>query len=200
MRYLKMSDTGQACKTKIASCVIVHRDPNITMNLFYEIIDSHVSLKANVELSHEHNYFEEHGYSIPAKNLVNDNFFKKCIYEFSKLILNEDIKFFSGLNGKYRFPVNEVNNFLKELEGQNTPESPILRIGKGQGFLSLTLAALIRKIDRENNSNIYGKLLGVVQSEKNHPHFYPVTRRLIIDSEGKYKLPGWIKLTFEPVN
>jgi hypothetical protein len=85
------------------------------------------------------------------------------------------------------------------LESQNQPASPLLRIGKAQGFLSLTMSLLLKEYDKRNNTQLFNRLIGVVQSEKNNPNNYPVTRRLITDNDKRLKLPGWLKLNMEEI-
>jgi len=197
MRFLRISDSNAPAPSKITNCKIIHTNSRITMDLFFEIIDTNVIFESDVGIEYNDLAIKEIGF--PSKNaaILDLNYICKCIYNFSDRIIQEDIDYIENLpDTNYRFPVNEIKAQLNELKLRNRPDSPLLRIGKGQGFLSLTLALLIKDHDRE----IYSKLLGVVQSNKNNPDNYPITRRIFTDGTGKYKLPGWIKLSFEEVS
>jgi len=200
MRFFQITDSKPIHESKISSCLIVHRDPRITMNLFFEIIDSNSSTEAVCRINHQigdcMNYLK---FSGDLKNSISIENIKQAIYHFSKAVLAEEKAYFKSMEGGYRFQVNEVLAHLNELEKANQPDSPLLRIGKGQGFLSLTMALLLKEHDAKHNTQIYSKLIGVVQSDKNNPNNYPITRRLIADGSGKLKLPGWVKINVEEV-
>lgn len=200
MRFFQIADSKSINESKISSCLIVHRNPRITMNLFFEIIDSNTTTEATCRINHQMgdcmNYLN---FDVEMKNFIEMKNIKQAIHQFSKAVLAEEQAYFKSLEGGYRFQVNEVLSQLNELEKANQPDSPLLRIGKGQGFLSLTMALLLRAHDAKHNTQIYSKLIGVVQSEKNNPNNYPITRRLIADGSGKLKLPGWVKINVEEV-
>lgn len=197
MRFLRISDSNAPAHSKITNCKIIHTNSRITMDLFFEIIDDNVIFESDVLIEKNDLAIEEIGFSSNKSAILDINNICKSIYNFADRIIQEDIDYVENLpDTNYRFPVNEIKAQLNELKMRNRPDSPLLRIGKGQGFLSLTLALLIKDQDRE----IYSKLLGVVQSNKNNPDNYPITRRIFTDGTGKYKLPGWIKLSFEEVS
>jgi CRISPR-associated protein Csm5 len=95
---------------------------------------------------------------------------KKACYELSKSIIEYEEKFFS-VNMK------EIKSFYEKLEKQNTPESPLLRIGKYKGKISQTLILLKDRIKCIDGS-------------------YPKTRRVTENKIGydQVKPIGWVKL------
>lgn len=200
MRFLHIGDTNTKGASKISHCQIIHSDPNIFMNLYYEILDTNIGFETDMQLDMQEIIWKNIRFREESKKVLDHKTLLQWIHDFSREILEEDFEFVNQLDMKerYKFSINKIKAQLDDLVAQNTPEAPLLRIGKAQGFLSLTLAGLVKKYDRKNRTQIYSKLLGVVQSEKNHPDFYPVTRRLIADSSGDYKLPGWIKISLEP--
>ena len=194
MRFLHFSDTGGVGKTKISNCRIVHYDPRITMDLFYEIIDSNTHFQAECRIDEKIPCLGNAlHFNKDQQGILNIDIIKSALYQFSKDVIDEDIRFVDGCRGNgYRFPVAEVKAHLKNLTKQNKEKTPLIRLGKGQGFLSLTMALLIRRRAPE----AYQKLIAVVQSDKNDPKRFPATRRLIADSNGEYKFPGWIRASF----
>jgi CRISPR type III-A-associated RAMP protein Csm5 len=199
MRFLRIGDTNTNGSSKISHCWIIHSDPNITMNLYYEIIDSDSAYAADLQLDMQKVIWDHFTFRDESKQVLDHETLFQWIHDFSREVLQEDIEFFKHLDEtkQYRFSTNKIKAQLEGLVAQNSPQEPLLRIGKAQGFLSLTLASMVKKHDRQNGTDIYRKLLGVVQSDKNNPDFYPTTRRIIADSSGDYRLPGWIKISLE---
>jgi CRISPR/Cas system CSM-associated protein Csm5 (group 7 of RAMP superfamily) len=197
MRFFSISDSDAIAVSRITNCLIIHRDPRITMDLFFEIIDSNLQYTANCDIEKNDLILREIGFPCENLRVLDKDYICQCLFNFSTRVLQEDIDYVNNLkDSNYRFPVSEIKLQTLELHKQNTSDSPLLRIGKGQGFLSLTLAAMIKDYDIE----IYRKLLGVVQSEKNNPDNYPITRRIFTDGSGKYKFPGWLKVSLEEVS
>ena len=201
MRFLQIGDSsspvpqnGSPALSKVTNCLIIHQNPRITMNLFFEMIDTNEILYSKFRLESNKLVFEHITFPEHSKRFIDIEYLKKRIYEFSNRVIQEDSDYIERLSGyNYRFPINEIKMQLDDLQKRNRPQAPVLRVGKGQGFLSLTLALLIKDFMPE----VYSKLIGVVQSDKNDPDKYPVTRRILTDGSGKYKLPGWLKLNFE---
>lgn len=115
------------------------------------------------------------------------NIFKACYYR-SKEILKEEESYFKG--------EKKILEIINRLKNDNQPDSPLLRIGWGQGFLGITLGLKVK----QNDPDLYDKAIreGVsfyrewrTLSEK-----FPKTRRVIVDSEENPEtLLGWVKLT-----
>lgn len=204
-RFLKISDMASNKPSKITNCLIIHQNPRITMDLFFEIIDSEVDFDSTLEIGADELIMSELGFPEKCQQLLGKKALLRAIYEFSERVIQEEIAYFDKLKGyNYRFPINEIKSQLYQLQKQNRPDAPILRLGKGQGFHSLTIALLIKDYNSEIyqkyleitelDRQIYNKLLGPVQSNKNNPENYPITRRIFTDGSRKYKLPGWLKL------
>lgn len=96
---------------------------------------------------------------------------KEACYELSKSIIEHETEFFSNNE--------EIKSFYEKLKKQNTPESPLLRIGKYKGKISQTLILLKDKIRCIDGS-------------------YPKTRRVTENKIGYDQVKsvpiGWVKL------
>lgn len=196
MRFIQISDSNTVEPAKITNCLIIHQNPLITMDLFFEIIHTNVVYESKFKI--EKNDLALKALNFPVKNtgILDLGYITQCIHDFSAKVIEEDLKYLNNLKSyNYRFELNDLKAHLEELKTKNRPQSPLLRIGKGQGFFSLTMAMLIKELDPE----CYTKLIGVIQSNKNNPDNYPITRRIFADKSEKYKFPGWLKLNFEEV-
>lgn len=207
MSFLVLSDSNSAKSTKISESKIVHQNPKTRLNsLYWEIIDTNTLLESQLVIKPEKNIYtrspfkkkDTESFKFLDGGLSCDEIMRR-IYVFSKRILDEEKSYTEYLKRKSNnFIINNALSHINFLISQNKKEEPILRIGKGQGFLSLTMGLLIKDQDKQNNTNIYRNLLGVIQSVKNNINQFPITRRLVKDSQGRFKLPGWIKLSLEP--
>ncbi len=131
------------------------------------------------------------GFSKNQQRLTNYDVLLSCCYEFSKRLLQEEIEYFKN-QGKYQSVLKE----LKEIERQNTRQTPVVRIGKDQGYLSFTISMLIKDRDPELYQNV------VVHATKNtsYSSSFPKTRRIIAVSRNgrtEYLPLGWVKLSVE---
>lgn len=193
-RFIQISDSNSVDLAKITNCLIIHQNPQITMDLFFEIIHTNVVFESRLKIDKNDLVLKEMAFPVDHSKILDLDYIKNCIYNFSEKVINEDLNYVNKLKSyNYRFSIDDLKAHLEELKSKNRPQSPLLRIGKGQGFFSLTIAMLIKDLDPE----CYSKLIGVVQSNKNNPDNYPITRRIFHNGSDKYKFPGWIKLSFE---
>ncbi len=134
------------------------------------------------------------------KTLEKIKNWKKCLYEFSKDLIEAEIKFWENEDvenmikqayGKSPhnylirlFSKTEVLSHLKGIEKQNTPEEPVIRIGKLSGYLTHSIGLLLAK----DEYNVYE--FAKVFDRKAKNDLYPLTRRLTLDNQTL----GWCKL------
>jgi len=88
----------------------------------------------------------------------------------------------------------KIKNHLERISHQNSEETPLIRIGKFTGYLSHTVAMLLRgRINKYNSSGIYNIApIGNDIKAKNAKWFlFPLTRRLTLDNQTL----GWCKLS-----
>ncbi len=107
-------------------------------------------------------------------------------YIRSKTILEEE--------KKYPYPAN-VQNQIKELKELNQKDSPLLRLGSGQGFLSTTVDIHVKTRDPELFNGAIREGVSFQRRWRTQKGNFPKTRRVVIDTRGNaVSLLGWIKL------
>lgn len=194
MRYVWFGDSRPILSSGISPCQIVHKNPNIIMSLYFQTIDSNQDTSLDFQVDEKSmqqavrlNFSEAQIQQLSVEQLF------LAAYEFSKAILLKEKEYFDNLSGGYRFDVSNIKEHIKDLLAANSPETPLLRIGKNQGFMSLTIGLLVE----QKHPELLERMIAVVQSNKNNPGNFPITRRVMVDSSGKVKLPGWIQLIKE---
>lgn len=115
----------------------------------------------------------------------------RAAHEFYLKVLDEEISFFESFSNT---AVRAVTTELQEIKKKSTPESPVIRLGKHQGFLSLTLAILLREI-REKHPGFYNNhILPLVTRRSSRYSSFPASRKLV-QLGGRYSTLGWVQLS-----
>lgn len=100
---------------------------------------------------------------------------KNCLYEYAKDLIVVEKNYWKNRNhNAYDF----VYDFLKTLEENNSPQSPLLRIGRFTGKLSHTITVLLK----------IKELKGELRVDRS---IFPKTRRLTTHG----KILGWLKIS-----
>ncbi len=111
----------------------------------------------------------------------------QAIYLRSKDILSDAAQYFG------RYP--RMQSHIHELERANEPQSPLLRLGWGQGFLSTTIDLLVRQRDAKLYEHIR-EGTSLQRRQRTTPDNFPKTRRVVSDGRGNpLALPGWVKMS-----
>ncbi len=123
------------------------------------------------------------GFSSEQKQVISDikNLFQ-CCYEFSNRLLDEELA--------YAHYPQAVKEKLKAIKQQNTQESPIIRIGKNEGYLSLTVGLLVKDKDK----NLYNNILCHATKNTSYTGTFPKTRRIVNLGNNDTDTCGWVKL------
>lgn len=107
-----------------------------------------------------------------------------CCYRFSKDLLEEEIDYFQGHNK------SNIVTHLKELASLNHADPPVLRIGKDEGFLSVTVALAVKKKD----PSLYkDTLIHAIKGKSYETDLMPKTRKIVIYNGEEYT-SGWIQI------
>ncbi|GIK12855.1 MAG: hypothetical protein HBSIN01_17450 [Candidatus Brocadia sinica] len=111
----------------------------------------------------------------------------QCCYEFTDRLLYEEIGYFSKLNKP------KIVSILQYIMQQNIPTSPIIRIGKNEGYLSLTIGLLVKDKDKDLYNNVF------CHATKNTSYSgnFLKTRRIVNLSNNEQDTLGWVKLIIE---
>lgn len=128
------------------------------------------------------------GFTVKQKDIVSNlETIFACCYDFSHDLLEEEINFYKT-HGK-----TSIADHLRSIAKVNTPDSPVVRIGKDQGFLSLTAGLLFKKEDPD----LYEKVLIHATKSKSYDskHGGPLPKTRKIVNYGSDELTsGWIKI------
>ena len=108
-------------------------------------------------------------------------------YNITKDLIEEEIRVFKELK------INSVVNQLEAIARDNKKDSPVIRIGKHQGFLSLTLAPLIKNSDQNLYKNVYVHLT----RNTSYSAQYPKTKKLLVGLDKQELTLGWLKIEVE---
>lgn len=110
----------------------------------------------------------------------------QAAYEFYQRVLDEEITFFQSVREV------QIVSQLKGIRQRSQPNSPVIRLGKHQGFLSTTLACLLKS----QAPDFYNDLLRrFVAKRGTYLGGYPVSRKLVsVGQKGSYLSPGWVQL------
>lgn len=108
-------------------------------------------------------------------------------YEFANELIVEEEKYFrnSNLNDEKK---NIILHELNTIKSSNSKDTPVLRIGMGQGFESLTMWLAIKK----HNESLYKSLLGISSGTS-----FSKSRKLYEDEKGNFHTLGWVRIISE---
>ncbi len=137
LSYLKISDSNIIEASK-ALCVknITLFNSSRKINEFMELIKENTEFEISVDID---NLINEHKFSEDKKLVIQKlKNFKLTLYEFSKDLIEYEKIYFKQKN--------QISVYKKyeQLENQNTPESPLIRIGRHTGKLSKTITLLLK--------------------------------------------------------
>lgn len=128
------------------------------------------------------------GFTTKQKNVVSNlETIFACCHDFSHDLLEEEITFYKT-HGK-----NHIADHLSNIAMVNTADSPVLRIGKDQGFLSLTMGLLFKKKEPALYENVLIHATKSKSYDSNHGGLLPKTRK-IVHYDGDELTSGWVKI------
>lgn len=190
LKYLLVSDS-ELKKPDQTLCVTVATPMNSSR--WFRIYSEYCipGIKFNfTDLTLENNSMKKDklNFSTNQKRSVSDisTIMKSC-YEFSHDLLEEEISYFSS-HKKW-----DIVNDLQMIQNQNEENSPVIRMGKDEGFLSLTIGMLIKARDPNLYENVLIHATKGVSYDAAHSGPLPKTRK-IVSYEGRSLTSGWCKL------
>ncbi|MBU1055685.1 MAG: type III-A CRISPR-associated RAMP protein Csm5 [Proteobacteria bacterium] len=208
MKYLQISDSEllNADKSLAVSYVKPFNINNI-FSVFYEYIKPGTEIGlSTLALENEKSLktkLDNMGFTDKQKKIVSgiDAIFNSCC-RFSNDLLDEEISFFSkqdnkkfqSLEGKLR-----IINHLNEIKSQNKPESPVLRIGKDEGYNSLTVGLAVKKTDSDLYENVLIHATKNKSYDSNHGGPMPKSRKIVYWN-GEETTAGWVQLIPENIS
>ena len=192
MKFILISD---ACSKNVERLVANIQTKNSSRPIgdFHEIVPNNAVFQGEIGII-KGKQFEEFVNRFQADDQRKSFFsnlepiFKAC-YEMSREVIEEELKFY------LRLKVTSAINQLEEIKKANSESSPVIRIGKHQGFMSITLAGLIKKLGDETYGN-YVELLKII-GRRIYPNNFPKTRKVLANLAKEELTLGWIKIEVE---
>lgn len=125
------------------------------------------------------------GFSTEQHWVVSDikNLFQ-CCCKFTDRLIEEEIDYFTKNN------LPQIVNKLRAIKQQNTNDSPVIRIGKNEGYMSLTMGLLVKDKDK----TLYDNVLCHATKNTSYTGNFPKTRRIVSLGNNDMDTCGWIKL------
>jgi CRISPR type III-A-associated RAMP protein Csm5 len=96
-----------------------------------------------------------------------------------------------------RFKADErMREEVERLKRLNLPDSPLLPVGGGQGFMGITFTLPLKRMDEEGFEDLRRALAKAYgQYSRTSPHRFPKTRRVVLNGKGRPStFLGWVKL------
>jgi CRISPR-associated protein Csm5 len=181
-RFLQVSDSDY--KSPV-DCLSVNEIKTLGMrpvSIFQEVCNEQVTFSASLNINTNALYKE--ALFKNTRELLTKSRIVECCHKFTTVLLEEE--------KKYReFQGNQsLLAKLKQIGKLNEKNSPILRIGKGQGFLSVTVDLLIKnKFPKLYVNNLVPNIGKKVHNAAK----FPETRRVAVKNNTYLPL-GWVKL------
>jgi CRISPR-associated protein Csm5 len=187
---LKLLHIGDSELKEPSSCLFISsldvQGMNRIITIFQELCKENQTFTCQgFKLDKNTTILNKLGFSDEQKFIVSDekNIFQ-CCYEFSKRLLQEEMDYFKKIN------LTKVVTKLQTIQKQNTPDSPVIRIGKNEGYLSLTLGLLVK----DKNQSLYENVLCHATKNTSYTSNFPKTRRVVNLGNGDVDTCGWVKL------
>lgn len=188
LKLLHISDTELK---KPSECLFVSnlevKGINRGFPLFQELCKKDQTFTCDLMIENNPAILEKLGFSPEQIWVVSSirNIFQ-CCYEFSNRLLDEEVA--------YAHYPQAVKDKLKIIKQQNKVESPVIRIGKNEGYLSLTMGLLVKDKDK----TLYDNILCHATKNTSYTGNFPKTRRVVNLGNGDVDTCGWVKLELIP--
>ncbi len=105
-----------------------------------------------------------------------DEELRRVLYQYSKDIIEDELEYYR-INKHPLFNTKEIIETLEKIKAKNSIDSPVLRIGKGKGYKSNTVALAIKKLDKDYYTQEIKNIAKPFRYNKNYE--FPKTRKFI---------------------
>ncbi len=190
MRFVQISDflpVNRLCVSEVKSLEVddsinrwywYQRNGRIVQT-FLETIGTGEKLEGEIHFTYNDDVHSSLGLKGNAE-ILNMEEIKYFIYNFSAELIKYEISF------SKKYSINFLLDFYRKLIKLNTPESPVIKLGHGVGYLGTTVGMEIKKQDHEIFEQVRKSLRG-----RSYEFEYPKTRKIAIEEN----IPmGWCKI------
>lgn len=187
LKFLRISDTSpaKAGNIKIEITRMLGTGKYTYTKTWIETIAPHAEL--SFDFSIKKNFSLDHLGLKEKENWLSPSSLLDALYYRTQDILQKEKSYFKG--------EKNILNVITMLEKENQPESPLLRLGAGQGFLGTTLNLIVLKNDPQLYDDAIRDGVSFYRRWRTQKNNFPKTRRVVIDPrDNALTNLGWVKL------
>jgi len=152
-------------------------------SIFQELCKKDQIFTSDLRLENKSIILDKLGFSPDQKSVIsNADKMLQCCYEFSNRLLDEELAY-------QQYPP-KIKDKLNTIKKENKPESPVIRIGKNEGYLSVTIGLLVKEKDK----TLYDNVLCHATKNTSYTRNFPKTRRIVNLGNNDEDTCGWVKL------
>lgn len=191
MRFIQISDTNLLKIPRIYDIQSIQVKPNHTYEYYkrggiattyYETIEQNSKLNCDITIKKDKEILNQLNLKEKGK-ILDIDYIKDVLYNFSMDYIEYEQDFIDTYN------IDFLKDYYKQLAKENTPDSPLIRVGLGSGFMQTTI-----NMKTKNEDPMLYKKVQKIAHKNTYDYEFPKSRKIT----AKTKKPlGWIKLTFD---
>lgn len=191
MRFIQISDTNLLKIPRIYDIQSIQVKPNHTyeyykrggiVTTYYETIEQNSKLNCDITIKKDKEILNQLNLKEKGK-ILDIDYIKDVLYNFSMDYIEYEQDFIDTYN------IDFLKDYYKQLAKENTPDSPLIRVGLGSGFMQTTV-----NMKTKNEDPMLYKKVQKIAHKNTYDYEFPKSRKIT----AKTKKPlGWIKLTFD---
>lgn len=152
------------------------------MTTYYEAIAPKYKLNCDITIKKDKEILNQLNLKEKGK-ILDIDYIKDVLYNFSMDYIEYEQDFIDTYN------IDFLKDYYKQLAKENTPDSPLIRVGLGSGFMQTTV-----NMKTKNEDPMLYKKVQKIAHKKSSDYEFPKSRKIT----AKTKKPlGWIKLRFD---
>lgn len=152
------------------------------MTTYYEAIAPKYKLNCDITIKKDKEILNQLNLKEKGK-ILDIDYIKDVLYNFSMDYIEYEQNFIDTYN------IDFLKDYYKQLAKENTPDSPLIRVGLGSGFMQTTI-----NMKTKNEDPMLYKKVQKIAHKKSSDYEFPKSRKIT----AKTKKPlGWIKLRFD---
>lgn len=190
MRFIQISDTNllkipriydiQSIQVKPYDYEYYKRGGIVTT--YYETIEQNSKLNCDITIKKDKEILNKLNLKEKGK-ILDIDYIKDVLYNFSMDYIEYEQDFIDTYN------IDFLKDYYKQLARENTPDSPLIRVGLGSGFMQTTI-----NMKTKNEDPMLYKKVQKIAHKNSYDYEFPKSRKIT----AKTKKPlGWIKLRFD---
>lgn len=191
MRFIQISDTNLLKIPRIYDIQSIQVKSNHTyeyykrggiVTTYYETIEQNSKLNCDITIKKDKEILNQLNLKEKGK-ILDIDYIKDVLYNFSMDYIEYEQDFIDTYN------IDFLKDYYKQLAKENTPDSPLIRVGLGSGFMQTTV-----NMKTKNEDPMLYKKVQKIAHKNTYDYEFPKSRKIT----AKTKKPlGWIKLRFD---